>query len=64
MTVDLPARLFGFVFAPNSAGSFSTDISDGGEELFLHELCTQAVELNSIARVRPKELSAEVLRGE
>jgi hypothetical protein len=64
MTIDLPSRLFGFAFAPNSVGSFLTDIVDGGEEPFLHELCTKAVELNSIARVRPKELCAEILREE
>ena len=45
-------------------GSFSADISDGKEEPFLHELCTMAVELNSIAHVRLKELNAELLRDE
>jgi len=43
MTIDLPSRLFGFAFAPNSLGSFLTKVGDGGEEPFLHELCTKAV---------------------
>ena len=64
MTVDLPDRLFGFAFAPNSVGSFSVDTTDEGEEPFLHELCTMAMGLNSIAQARPEELNAEVLRDE
>ena len=64
MTVDLPARLFGFAFAPNSVGSFSVGTTDEGQEPFLYELCTMAMGLSSIAQVRPEELNPEVLRDE
>jgi len=45
-------------------GSLLTEVGDSADEPFLHELCPEAVELNTIAQVRPKELCAEVLRGE
>jgi len=64
MTIDLPSRSFGFAFAPNCVGSFMTSSNDGGEEPFLNELCIKAVEMNTIARIRPKELCAEALREE
>ena len=64
MTLDLPPRSFSFAFAPDSVGSFVTEVGDSGSEPFLHELCMKAGELNTIAQARPKELCAEVLKGE
>ena len=54
MTLDLASRSFSFAFAPDSVGSFVTEINDSGSEPFLHELCMKAGELNTIAQVRPK----------
>ena len=58
MTLDLPSRSFGFAFAPDSVGSFLTEVGISGDEPFLLELCMKAVELTTIAQVQTKDLCA------
>ena len=57
MTIELPNSSYSFAFAPKRVGSFLTQVGDEGEEPFLQELCSNAVELNTIAQLRPKELA-------
>ena len=64
MTLNLPAKTFGFVFAPERVFSFGVENPVFEYELFLHELCMKVAELSSVVHVRPKQLCAEVLREE
>ena len=63
MTLDLPSRSFGFAFAPDSVGSFVTEVGDSGNEPFLHKLCMKAVELTTIAQVRTKDFVCRGVEG-
>ena len=64
MTIDLPAKTFGFAFASDHVGSFMVKNDNDGEEPFLNELCIKAKEMSTTAQARPQELCAEVLRKE
>ena len=64
MTLNLPAKVYGFGFAPDKVGSFGVEIPVGDCEPFLHQLCVNVSDLNSIAHVRPKQLCADTLREE
>ena len=62
MTLNLPAKTFEFVFAPERVFSFVVENPVSEYEPFLQELWVKVAELSSVAHVRPKQLCEELLR--
>ena len=62
MTLNLPAKTFEFVFAPERVFSFGVENPVSEYEPFLQELCVKVADLSSVAHVRPKQLCEELLR--
>jgi hypothetical protein len=64
MRVDIPAGTFSFAFASEKEGRFSPGNDGTGSEPFLQQLCTEATEMISLAKLCPENLSREALMAE